>query len=337
MGIIITAGVSLGGTGYPLFCNDKETIDIAGPWGIRRTRMNDFYQELNRERENSRWAEWENHRSEITKLVHLATIHLSVRTNAIILGAGNCDDLDLISLIEPFENVALADIDLLAMMDAVHPLDINLRNKIELISTDFTKLDEINFYRNLQDLLDKKASAIQIVDFLDVCTTQLRKVKILTHLKGRFQVVISSALYTQLFYMNALQILAPYVERYKQEEITTIMNGLLELRNIIIKNYNDLLINLGAPSAVVVVWSDVLKISSDQSFIEAINSFATESEKIQFIMNEVKRNGRMEGMFGLQDMQNRFENPGRNFKYWIWPYSHVNHCLTFGIAGKVKT
>jgi Na+-driven multidrug efflux pump len=28
---------------------------------------------------------------------------------------------------------------------------------------------------------------------------------------------------------------------------------------------------------------------------------------------------------------------GRNFKYWIWPYSYVNHCLTFGIAGNVKT
>lgn len=100
--------------------------------------MNDFYQKLNRERENSRWAEWENHRSEITKLIHLATMHLSVRTNAIILGAGNCDDLDLISLIAPFENVTLADIDLPAMMDEVSLLEMNMRNKIELISMDLT-------------------------------------------------------------------------------------------------------------------------------------------------------------------------------------------------------
>jgi hypothetical protein len=67
--------------------------------------MDGFYQQLNRERESDRWTQWENHRSEITNLIHLATMHLSVRTNAIVLGAGNCDDLDLIPLIERFENV----------------------------------------------------------------------------------------------------------------------------------------------------------------------------------------------------------------------------------------
>ncbi|MCY9693417.1 hypothetical protein [Paenibacillus alginolyticus] len=299
--------------------------------------MNEFYEQLNRERENNRWTEWENHRSEITKLVHLATSHLPHQTSAIILGAGNCDDLDLISLIENYDNVALADVDFSAMMDAVRPLEMGMRMKIDLISTDFTKLDEINFYRNLQDLLDKKASAEHIVEFLDYCITQLGEIQILTHYKGTFQVVISSAVYTQLFYMNALQIFAPYVERYKQKEITTIMNGLLELRNVVIQNYNDLLTDLASPHAVIVVWSDVLKVSPDKSFMETVNSFPTDSGKIQFIMNEVKRNGRMEGMFGLQDMQNRFASHGRNFHYWIWPYSSKNHCLTFGISGRIRS
>jgi hypothetical protein len=297
--------------------------------------MNDFYQQLNRERESNRWTDWETHRLEITKLIHHATMHLSIRTNAIVLGAGNCDDLDLISLFEPFDQVTLADIDLSAMTEAVHPLEINVRNKIEFVSMDFTKLDEINFYSNLQELLDKKASSERIVGFLDICAAKLREIQILTHFKGRFQVVISSAMYTQLFYMNALQILAPYVEIYKQEEITTIINGLLGLRDVVIQNYNDFLIDLSAPHAVIVIWSDVLKIRPDESFMQTVNSFATESEKIQLIMNEVKKNGRTEGMFGLQDMQNRFTIHSRNFKYWIWPYSSKNHCLTFGISGKL--
>ncbi|WP_261303622.1 hypothetical protein [Paenibacillus andongensis] len=299
--------------------------------------MNGFYEQLNKERENNRWAEWENHRSEITNMVHLATSQLPHQSSAIILGAGNCDDLDLISLIGNYDNVALADVDFSAMMDAVGPLETIMRNKIDLISIDFTKLDEINFYRNLKDLFNKKVSAEHIVEFLKSCITQLDELQILTHLKGKFQVVISSALYTQLFYMNALQIFAPYVEGYKQEEITTIMDGLLEMRNVVIQNYNDLLVDLAAPHAVIVVWSDVLKISPDNRFLETVNSFPSESERIQFIMNEVKRNGRMEGMFGLQDIQNRLANKGRNFHYWIWPYSSKNHCLTFGISGRLSS
>ncbi|MCY9666420.1 hypothetical protein M5X11_15865 [Paenibacillus alginolyticus] len=299
--------------------------------------MNEFYEQLNKERENNRWTEWENHRSEITNLVHLATRQLPHQSSAIILGAGNCDDLDLISLIGNYDNVALADVDLPAMMNAVCPLEMTMRDKINLISTDFTKLDEINFYRNLKDLFDKKVSAEHIIEFLNCCISQLDEIQILTHFKGEFQVVISSALYTQLFYMNALQIFAPYVEGYKQEEITTIMDGLLEIRNVVIQNYNDLLVELAAPHAVIVVWSDVLKISPDNSFLEAVNSFPTESEKIKFIINEVKRKGRMEGMFGLQDIQNRLAIKGRNFHYWIWPYSAKNHCLTFGISGRLSS
>lgn len=113
----------------------------------------------------------------ITNLVYLATKHLSIRTSAIILGAGNCDDLDLASLTEPFEEVTLADIDLSAMMDAVRPLNVNVRNKIQLVSTDFTKLDEIHFYRNLQNLLDKKFTGEQIVGFLDICAAQLHEIE----------------------------------------------------------------------------------------------------------------------------------------------------------------
>jgi hypothetical protein len=298
--------------------------------------MLEFYQKLNNEKDSSRWIEWQNHRREISSFISETISFVTERENTIVFGAGNCDDLDLKFLTDQFRSVWLADIDLPSMTDALEKIDSSIKNQCQLIVTDFTKLDQIDFYVHFKQLLDAKTNAKQVVDYLYLTAEQITDIEILPHLKNKFQVVISSAVYTQIFYMQALTMLAGHVENYNKEETTLIIQALLELRNVVIRNYNDLLVSLVTTSGRIIVWTDVSKIDSDGSFMEAIYTLQTDRDRSQYVLNEVRKNGRLEALSGLDDMQNKFVNEGRLFHHWIWPYSDKNHCIVFGISGKVN-
>jgi hypothetical protein len=70
--------------------------------------------------------------------------------------------------------------------------------------------------------------------------------------------------------------------------------------------------------------------------MEAIYTLQTDSDRSQYVLNEVRNNGREEALSGLEDMQSKFVNNGRLFHHWIWPYIDKNHCIVFEISGKVN-
>jgi hypothetical protein len=298
--------------------------------------MIEFYYQLNKEKDSSRWLKWHNHRMEISNLVSKTLAYVGDRENVIIFGAGNCDDLNLSYFTDQFRYVWLADVDLTSMKEALKSLESSLLNQLQLVPTDFTKLDQIDFYDRFKILLNEKANVEQIILFLNHSGQQIAQIELLPHLKSSFQVVVSSAVYTQLFYMQALSMFAEYIKNYNKEEIADIISALLELRSQIITEYNDLLVSLLAPSGRIIVWTDVSKIDSNGAFNEAIYALPSESDRFQYIMSQVKVNGREDALYGLEDMQKRFRTENRVFQHWIWPYSEKNHCITFGISGKIN-
>jgi hypothetical protein len=298
--------------------------------------MIEFYLQLNKEKDSSRWLKWLNHRTEISNLVSKTLTYVDNRENVIIFGAGNCDDLNLSYFTDQFRYVWLADVDLLSMNEALKNLESSLISHLQLVPTDFTKLDQIDFYDRFKIMLTEKANVEQVILFLKHSGQQIAQIELLPHLKSSFQVVISSAVYTQLFYIQALSMFAEHIKNYNKEEIADIISALLELRTQIITEYNDLLISLLAPSGRIIVWTDVSKIDSNGAFNETIYALPTESERLKYIMSEVKDNGREDALYGLEDMQKRFRTENRMFQHWIWPYSEKNHCITFGISGRIN-
>jgi hypothetical protein len=67
--------------------------------------MKEFYHKLNKEKDNQRRDDWHQHRLEIHRMIdHMVSTGAS-REQAIIFGAGNCDDLELDYLSEQFGTV----------------------------------------------------------------------------------------------------------------------------------------------------------------------------------------------------------------------------------------
>ncbi|MEK3723053.1 hypothetical protein [Paenibacillus sp. FSL H8-0034] len=299
--------------------------------------MSIFYRDLNHERIQDRWLEWESHRHEINLLISRSLTDGNERNRAIVLGAGNCDDLDLHYFCDVFEQLTLVDIDALSLQEGVSRLAPELLGRIELLgSIDFTKLDQVNFYSRFNDLLQRKALTSEISSFLTQIPSEIVRCSLLEPWKGRFSVVISSAVYTQIFYIHVLTLLAIHASSYTAEEITVLLDGLKTLRDCMVKAYNDLMVYLLEEAGTIIAWSDVVKFDEQSPFPEeqfyAINN---ENERMQFMFDIASKQGREAALTGLHDLHGRLHSEDRQFACWIWPYSSNRHYITFGISGKI--
>jgi len=300
---------------------------------------NEFYQGLNLDREEERWSAWEGHRTDIKTLIDNSLNKDGSPQTAIILGAGNCDDLDLPFLGELFESIALADIDGDAAERAVSSLNNeSLKHQIRVIKNiDFTKLDQINFYQRFEEILMREKSSNEVIALLISCESEIESHTILSNSAKRYSVVISSAVYTQIFYIHALTIFAKYADFYSKKEVSQIVKGLVQLRDTLIKNYNDLLIYLVKDTGKIIVWTDVLRLdSSMEAIIEELYEFRTEKERFDYLLLIIAQFGRESAIVGLQDLQEKLADSSYLQRFWNWPFNHDKQYLTTGISGKLK-
>lgn len=298
-----------------------------------------FYQGLNQNREEERWGAWEAHRNEINELIHKSFRKDCSTGTAIILGAGNCDDLDLHFIGKLFDSIVLVDIDSEATEKAVSFLENeNLVNQITVMKNiDFTKLDQVDFYDRFKHILARKTSVDEIISFLISCAIEIESHPLFPNLQKSFSVVISSAVYTQVFYIHALTIFANYAEFYSKKEVTQIVEALVELRNLILISYNNLLISLVKDQGTVIVWTDVLRLeSSMDDMIEKLYLLRTDKDRFDYLFERMGHFGRESAVVGLQDLYTKLSRDHDLLRFWNWPYNKEKQYLTMGLSGMPK-
>jgi hypothetical protein len=300
---------------------------------------NEFYQGLNLDRDEERWVAWESHRSDINELIEKSLCKDGKAETAIILGAGNCDDLDLQFLSQLFDSITLADIDGDATARAVSSIDNEcLKSQIHIMKNiDFTKLDQIDFYHRFEQLLMRKVSSNEVVALLISSENEIDNCSLLSDLHKYYSVVISSAVYTQVFYIHALTIFAKYAECYSKQEVNQIVKGLVQLRDKIIKNYNDLMIFLLKDYGKIIIWTDVLRLdSSMEAIIEELYEFRTEKDRFKYLLKMIAQFGREAAIVGLQDLQGKLSESPHLQRFWNWPFNDEKQYLTIGLSGVPK-
>ncbi|MCY9692950.1 hypothetical protein [Paenibacillus alginolyticus] len=239
---------------------------------------------------------WAQHREEISGFIGKTIANTSELGNAIVLGAGNCDDLDFAFLGSLFESITLSDIDGQAMDEAVMRIDfLNLCREIHMIpNLVFSKLDLIYFYDRLEKMFIQRASANEINLFLSLAAKEIRAKDVLSHLKRSFSMVISSAVYSQIFYIHVLSLFAKFTDRYSENEVRYLMRGFLYLRDEVIKNYNDLMISLTKENGKILVWTDILQtdVEMNREIIENLYSINTDQDRWTYLRELVTMKGR---------------------------------------------
>jgi hypothetical protein len=143
-----------------------------------------------------------------------------------------------------------------------------------------------------------------------------------------FDIVATSAIYTQLFYNWALDMLSQYEDRYNREELERIKEGFLDLRDQIIFNFHDSVRKCCHKNGFFMMWSDILQMKSE--YMENINKGPN---AIFALASHV---GYGAALIAIQDFMKKVEKDEFFLTYWPWDFNEDKQYLTMGLLGKTS-
>lgn len=185
----------------------------------------DIQIKANTETEDS-FSQYEIHRHNSTKLI------LSTKRSGkiLFLGAGNCNDIDLITMIHNFSEVHLLDLDKNALLKGLKRQNINI-NDVYLHIKDITQIiDHYNkILRRSYIYQPDIKRAVELLNRLQFpCIVQL---------KNNFDVVVSQCIISQITFPITLilnnNIDRKFIETIQSFRDTLIRNHLLEMLNFL--------------------------------------------------------------------------------------------------------
>ncbi len=156
-------------------------------------------------------ADWAEYRENLTSLVsHYGTLNDSKKLA--IVGAGRCNDLGIVRLLDTYENIVMIDNDSAAMKEAVKDMSVDYLNRIECKEFSITGLYEedidrfclnlLSFVKNAGNTLNMEMYRQCIISELDRLDEQMIKTpdKIVSTLSGA-DVIVCNGVFSQLFSM----------------------------------------------------------------------------------------------------------------------------------------
>lgn len=292
--------------------------------------MDDFQYNMNKSRGSSRWALWSNHRVAVKGLFE--EIHsLKGKVNRIgIIGAGNCDDLDLEYISTICNEIYLFDVDLISMKQASHKYSKEISEKLRLVPIDITTLDKTSFYEDFINLLSNKSKPEKIIDFLIKIGNELKvhgdKIK---EFYNTCDIVASSAIYTQLIYNWGMCKLFEYRINYTEKDrVTIIENGLIHLRNKLVVFYNEIIQHFCTSTGAMIAWADMFEVYPE-------DYIRLKERGLQEISDLISVKGYPASIIGVKDLNSQLK-PNYLNRTWIWDFDESKSYLCMGLSGLLK-
>lgn len=282
-----------------------------------------IYEEFNKDSKTVSMY-WTDHKNQVELLIDKALHASSPSENAIILGAGNGDDLPLTKIIDFFGQTTLLDVDENTLKYTVQALPLKYRDKTQLLSIDLNNADQklVNQYINYLSYEQPNMALVTLQKLISD-----RKLFPNKLCDQNFDLVISSTISTQL--ASAFTIFAEVLGGNLKNELLIIGEtfGTKAAENHVNQIYN--LLSDGKDSVAIIVseqfvWSDEFL---EQKLIKNIMSkpedMLLESNQKLFEEAKIYINGRI-----TESMLSKFQII---FKaQWIWQFNEKRHYLVKG-------
>ncbi|TDF96594.1 hypothetical protein [Paenibacillus piri] len=279
--------------------------------------------------------EWGTHRYHIRQLLEHAMDRLPVKEKVAVFGAGNHGDVDLPELAGHFSQVTVLDTEANSIEEVLTQSGAGASARVKSLTTvDYTCLDQIQFYETWEEMLLNRTPAAEMASYLKDCAFAVRKYEALPHLKKSFQLVVSSSVHTQLFYIHALSQFAGYAGQYEEQDVRLIIDALSFMRNNLILDYNRLLLSLLKPEGKLVMWSDMIRMDeANEELLEQLYGLQSESERIGYLFRAFGQYGIEAAVNGLKDLYEQMKQEGLLFKSWVWIPGKERKYIVAGISG----
>jgi hypothetical protein len=263
----------------------------------------------------NRFNDWREYRNALTN--HLLTIisNFNKSVNIIIIGNGNCDDIDLKRLNEKANKLVLTDIDDLALKSAIE--------KYQLESVDIIPMDYLGFEDNelwnmfLTNII--KLETNQYKDYLNKMFQQKKPSPLTKHINA-YDYVIVSPIYTQLLLPVFLQQLSFLKDiNFEEKNLNYLKELFLKHLSKIIIEFNQNIFNLGNNNSYYTIISDVLEAEINSDFHNKAD-IAFNDNQMDILLDEYREKyGYGIGDYGLENAKD-FGNEINNF--WLkWSFS----------------
>lgn len=278
-----------------------------------------FNHDVNRSDLN-RYEKWVDYRNKINLFLEPYFTKNKKQGSLLILGAGNCDDLDLSFYKSHFSTITLADIDIKSTKQGILRQNMTVED-FDIVQADFTGHEELSYFDHFIDDISMLSSISEIQAYLKEKMKFLKKHQFMKTYDGHFDVIIISPIYTQLVYnqiQNAVLVLKEM--EVEQSILDFILAQTLQDMIQIIDLFNKNCLNLIKPSGSIFVLSDIFQSKLDDPFYQEVkNSMNSINQMDMLYQKYVDRYGYGLGDYGLYSMRQHFQN--EMHAWLLWPFS----------------
>ena len=262
---------------------------------------------------------WKSHREHInTMLSHQAFAGGKIK-DAVILGAGRCEDMELKFFLDHVETLTLVDYDSDSMVKALERQHVSEdeRNRIVLIGDiEFTGFYKEEFVNRIISLMEAKEHPEIVCKLIQEHLETVQSDLIQALGNRKYGLVVSGAVHSQLIvpFFDLISMDQDYNELKSQ--ISTIANRLAS-------NYNKDLLNLVQEDGWLFSYFDVMELSERNNALryEPIISALIRENEDEKVENLMAQFGGVAGARrGYEDLLDRTKKYENHLKSWIWNF-----------------
>jgi len=267
-----------------------------------------------------RYQRWIDFRKKIDASLLNVIERLPVRETAVVVGAGRCEDFSLIKLVNSFDKVILADIDLESIVDSVAYKELKKteRGKVELLKIDFTGVENSGLFINLEARLRAADNFDSIEKIINTGFGDIAKYRFLKNSYKEADLTFVSPIYTQFIYQQLMLTVGKLRSTGYPENLLKYIENLVSDKLVsVFKMFNDNLRKV--TRGYLVVASDIFQDYSDSDFMINIKKNFN-NEEIDKIYEQYHSDygfgmGDL-GLFLLNDLMEL-----ESSEWLLWPFS----------------
>jgi len=276
-----------------------------------------FNSNLNQDTQK-RYERWMEYRTKIDDFLFPILSDSTLEKNqALVIGCGNLDDLNLQTISKLFNKIILTDVDLESVKEGVKRQGISNGN-LEFTRVELTGFEDSKFFDTFVQVIMESKDQDTIQAYID---GKMNSIEAYQFLPGKsYDLILVTPIYTQLIYNQILNITQTLRELGHDSVMLEWLEAyMLDLMPGVIERLNENIKNILSPKGSLVVLSDIFQSQNgtefDQLIKKAIQS-KKETDKVYQYYQE--KYGYGLGDFGLFDLDASMKVI--NYRWIIWPF-----------------
>jgi len=276
--------------------------------------------------DQTRFERWTDYRKKVSAFLLPHFEEHGKQEKLLILGAGNCDDLDLLFLKTHYSFITLTDIDVLNIQKGIINQGLSVQD-FEILQVDYTGFEKVGFFNHLVDDLLLCTSVDAIESLIISKLKNLTNHQFLSSYERMFDSILMTPLYTQLVLnqvLNTMEVMDKL--KYPNHLIKFIEARMLDEMPIIIDRFNQNVNILLKENGYLFILSDIFQSGIDEAFYHQVTQSIDSVEFMDLIYaNYMNLYGYGLGDYGLLSMS--YLRKSKHYTWLIWPFTEQVHMI----------